>query len=94
MTMIIGVGFVAKEPIPYSGTGWKRVVEQESCLAGVFCLQDRRDKKETIFLRGGVGGVFPMCKMERVGGDWLNMEHLCFGIFYFFPRKVICTLLV
>ena len=33
MTVIIGVEFVAKEPIPYSGTGWKnrRVV-----LAGVF----------------------------------------------------------
>ena len=64
MTVIIGVGFVAKEPIPYSGTGWKRVEEQESCLAGVFCLQDRRDKKETVFLRGGVGGVFPEGKMQ------------------------------
>jgi hypothetical protein len=70
MTLIIGVGFVDKEPIPYSGIGWKRVGEQESCLAGVFCLQDRRDKKETVFLRGGVGGMFPEGRMQRVGGDW------------------------
>ena len=67
MTVIIGVEFVAKEPTPYSGAGWKnrRVV-----LAGVFCLQDRRDKKETVFLREGVGGVFPVGKMQRVEGDW------------------------
>jgi hypothetical protein len=61
---------VAKEPIPYSGTGWKRVEEQESCFGR--CVLSPRQKRQEInsFPQCGRGGVVPVGNLQQVGGDW------------------------